>query len=111
MEARAEKATNKRWRVHTERWVDGGVKLAARAIEGSRLHFTAGEGPPAEQADADADFIASARSDLPRLIAEVRRLREALEKIAAGNPGTGDHWLWGSEMSRLARAALESSHE
>ncbi|MGW4649905.1 hypothetical protein [Kitasatospora sp. NPDC004289] len=33
---------------------------------------------PNIQLDADLDFIAYARSDIPRLIAEVRRLREAL---------------------------------
>ncbi|MET9877100.1 GNAT family N-acetyltransferase [Actinacidiphila glaucinigra] len=37
---------------------------------------------PDEQLDADLDFIASARQDVPRLLAEVRRLRAAL---AAGN--------------------------
>jgi hypothetical protein len=71
----------------------------------------------------DADFIASARSDLPRLIAEVRRLREAL----AGLLGVirGDPMMGGEPYSlRLrgtkdennaaylaARAALESSRD
>ncbi len=30
--------------------------------------------------DADLDFIAGARQDIPRLIAEVRRLREQLDR-------------------------------
>ncbi|MEV7027522.1 hypothetical protein, partial [Kitasatospora sp. NPDC093558] len=33
---------------------------------------------PDRQLDADLDFIASAREDMPRLIAEVRRLRAAV---------------------------------
>jgi hypothetical protein len=30
---------------------------------------------------ADADFVANARADVPRLLAEVRRLREAVETL------------------------------
>ncbi len=44
--------------------------------------FTDGEqvqGSPDLQLDADLDFIASARQDMPRLIAEVRRLRATLQ--------------------------------
>ncbi|MFE6054845.1 hypothetical protein ACFQ6N_29170 [Kitasatospora sp. NPDC056446] len=33
---------------------------------------------PDRQADADLDFVASAREDMPRLVAEVRRLKAAL---------------------------------
>ena len=33
---------------------------------------------PNEQLDADIDFIAAARQDVPRLIAEVRRLRAVM---------------------------------
>ncbi|MFF4345542.1 hypothetical protein ACFY00_37240 [Kitasatospora sp. NPDC001540] len=35
-------------------------------------------GSPNAQLDADIDFIANAREDMPRLIAEVRRLRSLL---------------------------------
>lgn len=34
--------------------------------------------------DADYDFIASARQDVPRLLAEVRTLREQLERTGEG---------------------------
>ncbi|GAA1222898.1 hypothetical protein GCM10009665_11420 [Kitasatospora nipponensis] len=57
----------------------------ATAVEDDEIHlsrFTDGErvqvGPDL-QLDADLDFVASARQDMPRLIAEVRRLRALLE--------------------------------
>lgn len=48
-------------------------------------------------------------SEAATLRAENERLKGALQKIANGNPGTPDHWLWGSEMARLARRALEET--
>jgi hypothetical protein len=57
----------------------------ATAVEDDEIHlsrFTNGEQvqvSPDLQLDADLDFIASARQDVPRLIAEVRRLRGLLE--------------------------------
>lgn len=36
---------------------------------------------PLEQTDADAEFIAHARTDIPALINEIDRLHEALQKI------------------------------
>lgn len=36
---------------------------------------------PNAQLDNDIDFIAAARQDMPRLIAEVRRLRKALRQV------------------------------
>jgi hypothetical protein len=37
---------------------------------------------------ADADFIAHARTDIPRLLAEVRRLRAVLERIEEWSPSS-----------------------
>ena len=51
---------------------------------------------------ADAAFIAASRTALPALVAEVRRLREALEQVRGHHPlATG----WRD----IARAALEGS--
>ncbi|MFF1903496.1 hypothetical protein [Kitasatospora sp. NPDC058218] len=46
----------------------------SRFVEGAQL---AGRDP---RLDADIDFIAAARQDVPRLIAEVRRLRAAADR-------------------------------
>lgn len=40
------------------------------------------DGPPSGTADDDAAFVAHAREDVPALVAEVRRLRRALEYVA-----------------------------
>ncbi|GHH81738.1 hypothetical protein GCM10018781_65010 [Kitasatospora indigofera] len=37
------------------------------------------------QTDADIDFIAGARQDVPRLVSEVRRLRAALEEARSAD--------------------------
>jgi len=50
--------------------------------------------------DANARFIAAARADIPALVAEVERLRDALTQIA-GNPGYAD------DPWSIARAALK----
>lgn len=44
--------------------------------------------------DADAIFIAHAREDVPALVAEVRRLREALSEISEifNTPSRPDWW-------------------
>ena len=52
-----------------------------------------------EMAEEDAQFIAHARQDVPALIAEVERLRDALEDIAS----TGYTFL---EMVGIAEKAL-----
>ncbi|MFJ9459737.1 hypothetical protein ACIRST_32265 [Kitasatospora sp. NPDC101447] len=49
--------------------------------------FTAGQEvkSPNPELDADFDFIAAARQDVPRLIAEVKRLRAALDRRDSSN--------------------------
>lgn len=46
-------------------------------------------GPTEKQAQRDADFISNARTDLPKLIAAYRELRDALEISA---PPTPEEW-------------------
>ena len=76
MQARADAASPGPWLS----WVEGRDHLA-----GSNLIQTHGGGPEGVDIElvggavADQDFIAAARSDLPVLIAEVRRLRGLLE--------------------------------
>ncbi|MEV6678307.1 hypothetical protein AB0N09_15830 [Streptomyces erythrochromogenes] len=61
------------------------IQISSDAEEDDEIHLTrthAGHtitGPDA-QTDADIDFIASARQDVPRLVDEIRRLRAALER-------------------------------
>lgn len=78
MQARADAATEGPWtaRIYTPgkqedgtySWNDGGSVRSMDGQEHIASLFTA----------ADAEFMASARTDVPRLIAEVRRLRERL---------------------------------
>jgi hypothetical protein len=42
---------------------------------------------------ADAEFIAAARTDVPALVAEVRKLRALMETLQWGScDGCGNHW-------------------
>jgi hypothetical protein len=68
---RAERATRGPWRSFVEGW---------DAMSGSSFIMTEGEdiylsGCTAE----DQDFIAAARSDVPKLVTEIRRLRAEIE--------------------------------
>lgn len=53
--------------------------------------------------DVDCAFVCAARDAVPALVAEVRRLRAALKKIAADEMG-GDEWYVDT-----ARKALEGA--
>ena len=63
---RVAKATPGEWDVFDDIWVAQGDGL------------TIGENIAKCEVEADADFIAHARQDVPELVAEVERLREAL---------------------------------
>ncbi|MEV6205670.1 hypothetical protein [Kitasatospora sp. NPDC051914] len=67
-----------------ERWpgFDHGQNVAATLVQQPRYVDIADE-----RWDENAFFIANARQDIPRLIAEVRRLRRMLE---VGEPESGD---------------------
>jgi len=90
MEARVAAASTGAWiPVLETRGATGGascIQIAPdTAVEDDEIHlsrFTNGERvqvSPDLQLDADLDFIAAARQDMPRLIAEVRRLRAMLQ--------------------------------
>lgn len=56
------------------------IQITPDADEDNEIYFSRFIGgrelkSPNEQLDADVDFIAHAREDMPRLIAEIRRLR------------------------------------
>lgn len=76
IEQRCNAATEGPWEMCASsivKW-EGGM-LAAEWIDNS--------GMPREQLMADGAFIAHAREDVPRLIAEVKRLRFALQEVIA----------------------------
>ena len=81
IEERANKATEAPWIAHPR-----SIHNSDDGEERSGLGFDI-DGPPEPQLRGqfsrgkDAVFIAHARTDIPALIAEVRRLREALEGI------------------------------
>ena len=91
IEARAQAATVGPW--ETKRAAIGTDVGIVAAIHGSR-HVLAEVWsqvdalPPDEQrAFSDARFIAHARADVPKLVAEVRRLRAELERGSDGQSG------------------------
>ncbi|MFE5559534.1 hypothetical protein [Streptomyces sp. NPDC056544] len=66
------------------------IQLRPDAPEDHELYvrrFTAGDEVkgPNTALDADIDFIAAARQDVPRLLAEVKRLRTALAQSESGS--------------------------
>ncbi|MFE4478597.1 MULTISPECIES: hypothetical protein [Streptomycetaceae] len=89
IELRAGAATPGPWvaRLETRQGIGGAsfVQLRPDAPQDDEFHLTrTTDGRtrtgPDPATDADLDFIAAARQDVPRLVAEVRRLREALER-------------------------------
>lgn len=83
IEQRAAAATQGPWRV-VRNGLGGscGVEPVADGC-GSLHHRRSGPWEP-PVVDPDDEFIAAAREDVPRLVAEVRRLREAVEWERAG---------------------------
>jgi hypothetical protein len=79
MEARCEAATPSPWWA----WIEGRDGTSAssfigRGLDGARHPDLYLSTDPGDQVSiADHDFIAAARQDLPRLLAEVRRLQRA----------------------------------
>jgi hypothetical protein len=84
VEARAKAATPGPWKMHDEaHWTDMmacgyDFKQAYGDALPDRYYATGPEVLACEQAEADSAFIAHARADVPALVREVRRLREAL---------------------------------
>ena len=81
IEARANAATDGPWSVYQ-------TMHAEPKVVNSTGHWPAGEvanasNSPADYGNADAEFIAHARTDVPALVAEVRRLREDADEDAS----------------------------
>lgn len=92
-------------------YVEGGA-----VYDAPRAYMVCHVGDPAadktEKAAANADFIACARTDVPVLLAEVDRLRAALDAIATdldAAKSDGAVLFAAYEASRAARAALGES--
>lgn len=86
IEARANAATPGPWdRVPQTR---GGDLIAHRYETGNQMNptglrmvsFMMSRGNSLKEDEANADFVSSARTDIPALVAEVRRLREQLRE-------------------------------
>ncbi|MBA3844876.1 MAG: hypothetical protein H0X39_20060 [Actinobacteria bacterium] len=77
MERRAEAASKAPWQSFIEgrdHWAGDDFIRIGGLDDDEKDMYVSRERTPAS--DADLDFIAHARQDLPRLIAEVRRLRQ-----------------------------------
>lgn len=79
--AKGDPSTKAEWMAHT---LAGDDRLHVLTASGERgyayiVPAVTGDGPTSA---ANADFIAHAREDVPTLVAEVRRLREALAEVA-----------------------------
>ena len=79
IEARANAATQGPWEWHP--YMGSGATLAKPNHPFHELNIlkTTDDWPPVA---ADAEFIAAARTDVPALLAEVRRLQDAAQAIA-----------------------------
>ena len=77
---RVEKATQGPWNFEGNKWQDGYV-IYSPIKRG--FHNNGGEVAEVDDSyePSDAEFIANARQDIPDLLAEVERLRYALESI------------------------------
>lgn len=78
IEARANAATQGPWEWHP--YMGSGATLAKpnRPFHELNILKTTDDWPPVA---ADAEFIAAARTDVPALLAEVRRLQAAVERV------------------------------
>ena len=78
IEARANAATQGPWEWHP--YMGSGATLAKPNHPFHELNIlkTTDDWPPVA---ADAEFIAAARNDVPALLAEVRRLQDAVERV------------------------------
>lgn len=72
----------------TQRWpnFDAGEMIAATLVQFPNRYVDCSD----QRWDENAQFIAHARQDIPRLIAEVRRLKNALEQAQRSNRATGE---------------------
>lgn len=87
---RAKKATPGPWYADDEKW-PGNANL-------QYWFDTHYDGVGAAATKADAEFIANAREDIPKLVAEIERLREAIKTAKR------ELW-WGSPESACGRVS------
>lgn len=107
IEARAKEATAGPW--HTE-WSAESALNGVWCIDGRVC--SAARGSRAE----DSEFVAHAREDVPALVAEVRRLRAALERIATENqaspqPSASPHPMYSLGVVNAVRWAAGIARE
>lgn len=73
---RLEASTPEPWVLRTREWVDGGIRLKSRTIDGPYHDYNhADDEPEGKQANADVALILNAPSDLRYLLEENARLR------------------------------------
>jgi hypothetical protein len=77
VERRADAATSGPWRAYVE-GADNDSGDSFIGTDGPDLYVSYDDWPSEQQRAHDLDFIAGARRDVPRLLAEVRRLRAIL---------------------------------
>jgi hypothetical protein len=95
IEARANAATPGPWATGAGKVEGGQVRELVIAPNDDVIVAIAygGFGNPVDRTTQDRTFIASARTDVPKLVAEVRRLREALvDAWDAGFHSSGEGW-------------------
>jgi len=86
IEERAQKADKGPWRFYLPRFGERYIVATKRHYRADRL-LLAGTVGNKDQARNNGDFMAEAREDIPRLVAEVRRLRGVLQEIECAEPG------------------------
>jgi hypothetical protein len=105
IEARAKAATPGPWRKQPRLSIDGSVESEAMGKGGVPAMMVDID---SERSRVDAEFIAHARKDVPDLVAEVRRLRAALdgslkglrEAVDSANPYAVREWWYKNGGSR-----------
>jgi hypothetical protein len=100
MKAREERATHGPWNVHVATW---GIVQHDRP-----LPIVYGNAHYGILADADAEFIAHAREDVPALLAEVEQLRTYIERLHAHRAAViADHAVYSDGLEAENEALRE----
>lgn len=98
IERRARAATSGPWRSY----IEGRDHLSGDSFistGGDELYL---HPPPNLSRSADQDFVAAARQDVPRLVAEVRRLRRMIGKRPRSGSQFSSRAGWGPALRRIA---------
>jgi hypothetical protein len=109
---RAEAATEGPWQAHKYSVSSEHTKSENYAGEIDDIcSLNDGEYIENYNAEADAEFIAHARQDVPALIAEVERLREALEEIVSVDGKYINRGSDADDAFDIAREALKDGEK